>query len=95
MPLSDKDYKARWDAETLASAKEIEADPTRLSKAKTAAQSMADDEAKKTKHLRQVAGRKPRENGVGSGQPNTLLRTNRNSNRNGSGVGSFNVFKKI
>jgi len=89
--VSEKEYRARWDAETLAQAKEIESDPNRLAQAKTAAQQMADDEAKKTKHLRQVAGRSPRSQQAGNPKP----RTNRQSTRKGQGANPYNVFQKI
>ena len=84
------DYKAQWDAKTLAEAENIKDDPNRLTAAKTAAEKMAKDQADKTRNLRKVAG-----NGRRSGGNGGAPKTNRQSNKGGQGANSYNVFKRI
>lgn len=57
-PLSEKDWRARDDAHTLAEAEHIKDDNGRLDAATTAAKRMADEEAERGKALRKVARRK-------------------------------------
>jgi hypothetical protein len=56
-PLSDMDYEAKWDAQTLAQAETIRADPNRLNNAKTAAQRMASEQEENAKAMKKVAGK--------------------------------------
>ena len=56
-PRTDKEYEARWDAETLVNAERIKADPARLSTAQSAAKAMAAQQDEKQKALRKVAGK--------------------------------------
>lgn len=58
----DSENQARWDAETLAQAKEIEMDPGRVEKAKIAAKKLAAQEDKRAQAMRKVAGKDKRQN---------------------------------
>lgn len=91
-PRTDKEYEARWDAETLANAERIKADPTRLSSAQSAAKAMAEQQDEKQKAMRKVAGRKP----TRSPDPPKAFQGRSGPNnpppKQGSG---FNVFQKI
>ena len=52
--ISDND--AKWDAQSLAEAKLIEADPSRLEAAKAATSKLADEKAIQAKAMEDVAG---------------------------------------
>jgi len=54
-PVSDKEWRARDDADTLARAEEIKADKTRLDTAQAAATKMAEDKAEEAAAMRKVA----------------------------------------
>lgn len=91
-PISEKDYRSRWDAETLAGAKEIEADPARLAKALTAATKLAEEDSKKARHMRQVAGRKK---SGGNGSPYAQPQNSNKRNQKSGIGGTHNVFQRI
>lgn len=56
-PLTDREWRARDDARTLAVAEEIKQDKARLSNAKVAASKMLEEQKEETKALSKVAGR--------------------------------------
>jgi hypothetical protein len=57
-PMSDKEWRAREDARTLAIANVIAEDPQRLSAAKDAARKMAEEEQKEASAMKKVANNK-------------------------------------
>lgn len=98
-PISDQEYRARWDAESLAKAEEIKADPVRFSRAKNAAVKIAEEKRKELTGINRVAkGAKTSKTTQESTQnriiiPNVKPKTvKRPGKRPGTG---FNVFKKI
>jgi len=95
MPMSadDKRWRAEEDARILADAKRIESEPGRLEAATTAAKRMADEEAERTKALRQVASRsKTRKPGAKSKDPLSKEPVNKGAGRKSS---KHNVFQRI
>jgi len=56
-PVSDKEWRARDDADTLARAEEIKDDEARLATAKAAATKMAEDKAEEAEAMRKVAAK--------------------------------------
>jgi len=64
-PKTDKEYEARWDAETLANAENIKADKPRLSAAQAAARAIVDERAKDAQSMQKVAGTKSNLNNQG------------------------------
>ena len=104
--LSDKDYQARWDAESLATAETIKADPARLNKAQDAATKMAEEKRKELNGINRVANRAKRSKTAQKPTSKTINKTKARPKAykaqpkpqqptvtgNGSG---FNVFKKI
>lgn len=72
--ISDKEYEARWDAESLAKAEEIKADPSRLTAAQEAARKMAEEQRKNLKAINKVArpSRQGRTAGTRPGTSGTL-----------------------
>lgn len=79
-----KNIRQRWDAEALAHAEDIKADPVRLSAAKMAAAKLAEEKRKELSGINKVARKakpaKTRKYSQGKRQ---------------SGNTSFNVFEKI
>jgi hypothetical protein len=61
--MSDKEYEATWDAETLARAEEIKLDAPRLTAAKKAAATMTEKKREEAKAMAKVAGKKERPTG--------------------------------
>lgn len=59
VPVVNNDYKAEWDAETLAEGETIKKDPARLARAEVAATKLADKETEKASAMRKVAGKRP------------------------------------
>jgi hypothetical protein len=57
-PVNDKEWQARWDAQTLSEAEVIKADAARLDAATVAAGKLADDKGEEKKALDKVADRK-------------------------------------
>jgi hypothetical protein len=55
--LSDEDWRARSDAETLAQAEQIKGDPNRLKRASTAAEEIAKERYEGVKEMAKVAKR--------------------------------------
>lgn len=51
---SDKEYQAEWDAQTLADAKQIESDKTRMNAAAKAANTMAIEAQKRAQALQKI-----------------------------------------
>lgn len=96
-PLTDKEWDARWDAESLAKAEEIKADPSRLNAAESAALKIAEEKQKELTGINRVANRgKGRETAQGSTQ-NRIITPNKKPKaveRRKSSNG-FNVFQKI
>lgn len=87
-PKTDKEYEARWDAETLANAERIKADKPRLSAAQAAAKAIVDERAKDAQSMRKVAGSKSNSNDQGnqsnqSNQSNPPRNFTRNFTRSG------------
>ena len=56
-PKSDAEWQAHCDANTLAGAEEIKADPTRMKAAQTQAIKMAEDKEEEAKAMEKVAGK--------------------------------------
>ena len=81
-PKTEKEWQARYDAETLARAEVIKQDKSRLEAAQKAASEMAEDERKEANALSKVAGKKSRKSPDGVKQKSST-------------VGTFNVFQKI
>jgi len=81
-PMSDKEWRAREDALTLAKANRIADDPKRMSAAKQAAQQMAEEEKKDAAAMSKVAnGKKPRMTGsVGNTNYNVFKNVTRKKN---------------
>jgi hypothetical protein len=96
-PISEKEWQARYDAESLAKAEEIKADPGRLNAAQTAAVKIAEEKAKELTGINRVAKTvKTRKNNTEStpngvkapsGKPKTVKRAKKG--------GSYNVFQRI
>lgn len=87
--MTDQEHRARWDAESLAQAEKIKADPERLSRAKEAAKKLADEEAEDARAMRKVAGRRTQSRASGpSGSTTRIKKTPTQPN-------DFNVFKRI
>lgn len=102
-PRTDKEYEARWDAETLANAERIKADPSRLGSAQAAAKAIADQKDEDQKAMRKVAGRRGvTDKGVQGGtrdapplkNPNGGIQQSYQSTPKGTSNG-YNVFKQI
>ena len=96
-PRTDEEYEARWDAETLANAERIKADPNRLSSAQSAAKALADQQTEDQKVMRKVAKpaarreQAPQSNaGMGTTPPRKQPAATRRESK-----GGFNVFQKI
>lgn len=92
-PISDREYEARWDAESLAKAEEIKADPSRLTAAENAARKIAEEKQKELTGINRVAnrGKAPK-----TAQQSTQNRINTPKIKPKPGKTSgFNVFKKI
>jgi hypothetical protein len=68
---SDKEWRARMDAETLAEANVIEGDKTRLTAAKQKAGTMAEDKQEEASAMKQVVGNKGSSGGSSSSSRNT------------------------
>ncbi len=56
-PKSDAEWQAHCDANTLAGAEEIKADPTRMKAAQAQAVKMAEDKEEEAKAMEKVAGK--------------------------------------
>lgn len=82
-PKTEKEWEARYDAETLARAEVIKKDPQRLAAAQEQAGKMAEAETEEARALRKVANKKS--SGTHTGQ-------RRNATQKHS---KFNVFQKI
>lgn len=93
-PSTDKEYEARWDAETLANAKKIEADPARLTSAQDAAKAMVEQRDEDHRAMREVAGAKPSPVQKQKQAPGIKQAVTTNAARKPSGNG-YNVFQKI
>lgn len=57
-PETDAQWRAKWDAETLAKAELIKDDPDRLSKAQDAAAKLVKEEREEANVMARVAGKK-------------------------------------
>jgi len=66
-PTSDKEWEARYDAETLARAEEIKNDPTRLAAAQKQAAKMTEAKVEEAKAMAKVAGKGNRPTSAQSG----------------------------
>lgn len=94
----NEEWRAQEDAFTLAEAKKIQQDPSRLSRAQQAAKSMAEEKQKDAAAMRQVAGREKKSS---PSQGNETTRRNARPQaktgrpRSGRGSREFNVFQKI
>lgn len=94
-PVSDKEWRARWDAQTLSEAEVIKADQARLDAAKTAATKLADEKGKEKVAMDKVArtgGKgKPANTATGTGKPEF------SPPRGGTGkkATNYNVFQKL
>lgn len=90
---SRDDYRAQWDAETLAEARTIEKDTERLNRAKMAAEKMAKEQKDKAASMQEVASNRRRARPISGTSPPTGRRSNRKDN--GTPANSFNVFQRI
>lgn len=90
-PVTDKEHEARWDAQTLAQAESIKADPSRLSAAQQAAKALADKQIEDQRAMRKVAGKKT------DPAPRKMLgiKIAITSNNAPPKTSGFNVFQKI
>jgi len=94
-PISDKEFEARWDAESLAKAEEIKADPNRLRAAQGAATQMAEEKRKELTGINRVAnkakakGTARKSPSVAQSAPKTKPKTVKRQ------PNGFNVFKNI
>lgn len=83
------DHRPQWDAETLAEAKTIEEDPSRLNAAKIEAGKMAKDQQKRANNMKKVSGSK---------LTDKTKPTRRNPQRSDTAIpvmNNHNVFKRI
>jgi hypothetical protein len=62
-PMSEKEWEATWDAETLARAEEIKSDKPRLNAAQKAALTMTEKKREEAAAMAKVAGKKERPTG--------------------------------
>lgn len=83
-PLSEKEWRARDDAHTLARAEEIKQDRPRLNEAQNAAKTMLEDQRKETQALAKVA-KQPQNKG-----PQTPVKQ-----KQGRRSSTHNVFRRI
>ena len=99
--ISDRDWEARYDAESLAKAEEIKADPSRLNAAETMARKIAEEKEKELTGLNRVANRgKAKRTAQESTQNRTNVPKNKPKPIKKTGTAPkastrFNVFKKI
>jgi hypothetical protein len=63
VPMSEKEWEAHYDAETLARAEEIKSDEARLSAAQTQAAKMTEKKQEEAAAMAKVAGKKERPTG--------------------------------
>lgn len=95
MAIGMNEHRAQWDAEILADAETIKADPKRLSAAKSAAERMAEEKREQANSMSKVAGRKKRASGSGTRKPKgdakkvSFISTPQGNNT------AFNVFQNI
>jgi len=93
-PVSDKEYQARWDAETLAQAESIKDDPSRLTAAQSAAKALADKQSEDAKSMRKVAGKSANRDPAPS--PNQGYQPPKTTAKPApKKSGGYNVFQKI
>jgi len=98
-PISDKEWEARWDAESLAKAEEINADPSRKTAAETAARKIAEEKQKELSGINRVANRgKGRETAEQSTQNRIITPSSKpKTAKKGAApkTPGFNVFQNI
>lgn len=94
-PKSEREWRARMDAETLAQAEKIKADKARHEEAQAQAKQMAEEKAEEKKAMDKVAGPKKRANSpAGTSGPSRQGNARRQPTSGTSG-GQFNVFKRL
>lgn len=89
--LSDRDWRAKDDARTLAEAEVIKQDKDRLIAAQDAAKRMAEEKNEEARAMKKVAGRKKTSVNPRDG----LTMDNSKPNSKTLGGNSLNVFKRI
>ena len=94
-PSTDKEYEARWDAETLANAERIKADPGRLDLAQAAAKAIVDQKDEDQKTMRKVAGKKSKGSAPATQGFQNPKPAPKQAGTKGSNVSGYNIFQRI
>jgi hypothetical protein len=98
-PVTDKEWRSRWDAQTLSEAEVIKADQARLDAAQVAAAKLAEDKGEEKRALDKVArtGGKgtPSPKGGQGGQAHTKQKFSPETGGTVLGQGGHNVFERL
>lgn len=94
-PVSEMEWQARYDAESLAKAEEISADPLRLSAAQAAAVKIAEERKKEAVAINRVASRANRRESARKTPAKAVIVPKNKPKTAKKAKNGFNVFQKI